>query len=388
MIIIHFLFQNGKVSMMISVRYALLWQNITIMITEKAVLERLRFCVPLNSLTQENFQRLCNELTLEDFPAKKKIFNIGDDDPLSIYLISGELELISSDGARSIVQGDKDSTRYALANLKPRRYNGVAHTPIRVVRMDSRLVDKLMVMESVSLDSGFVVDELDTEGDSAWVMKLLQKKMFLDLPAAHIQEVLNRMQEVVVRQGEVILQQGEPGDYYYVICEGRCRVTRVVADVEQPMMLAELTVGDGFGEEALVSRNPRNATVTMSSAGRLMRLSGKDFTELLEQPVLRWISPKEAAQAAKGGAVLLDVRTEQEYMNSKIRGSINIPLQQLREECVKRLRPNTRCVCYCDSGERSSAAVFILRERGYDASVMRGGLSHLMDLFRGRRTGQ
>ncbi|CAK0763232.1 conserved hypothetical protein [Gammaproteobacteria bacterium] len=357
------------------------------MITEKAVLERLRLCIPLNTFSQENFQRLCGEVSVEEFPARTQLFSIGDEDTLSIYLLSGELEILSNDGSRTTIQGGKENTRYALANLKPRRYNGIAHTLIRVVRMDSRLVDKLMVWESASRDTGggFVVDELDTDnGDNTWVMKLLQKKMFLDLPGAHIQEVLNRMEEVVVGTGETIIRQGDPGDYYYVICEGRCRVTRMSADSAQPLTLAELTVGDGFGEEALVSRNPRNATVTMLTNGRLMRLSSNHFAELLEQPVLRWVSPKEAAQAAKEGAMLLDVRTAQEYTNSKIRGSINIPLQQLREGTGK-LRPNSRCICYCDTGERSSAAVFLLRERGYDASVMRGGLSHLMDLFRERR---
>ena len=369
----------------------MLGQNTTIMITEKTVLERLRFCIPLSTLTQENFQRLCDKVSVEEFPPRTQLFSIGDEDTLSIYLLSGDLDLLSSDGGRSTAQGGKDNTRYALANLKPRRYNGVARTPIRVVRMDSRLMDKLMVWESAARDNGngsgdgFVVDELDTDnGDNTWVMKLLQKKMFLDLPGAHIQEVLNRMEEVVVRPGDAIIRQGDPGDYYYVICEGRCQVTRVVVDSPRPLMLAELTVGDGFGEEALVSRNPRNATVTMLTNGRLMRLSGKDFTELLGQPVLRWVSPKEAAQAAKEGALLLDVRTAQEYTNSKIRGSINIPLQQLRET-AGRLGPDSRCICYCDTGERSSAAAFLLRERGYDASVMRGGLSYLMDLFERRR---
>ena len=361
------------------------------MITEKPVLERLRSCVPLNTLSQENFQRLCNELSVEDVPTGTKLFGIGDEDHFSLYLIAGTLELLSSDGIKSVVQAGKDNTRYALANLKPRRYSSIVRAPARIVRMDSRLVDKLMVWESTTRDSvgsGLVVDEFDTDnGDNAWVMRLLQKRVFLDLPAAHIQEVLNRMQEMIVRAGDLIIRQGDPGDYYYVIREGRCRVTRETANVgipQVPQILAELTVGDGFGEEALVSRNPRNATVTMLTPGCLMRLAGNDFIELLEQPVLRWVSPKEAAQSAKEGAVLLDVRTEQEYTNSKIRGSINIPIQQLREGSRK-LVPNTRYICYCDTGERSSAAVFILRELGYDASVLRGGLARLMDLFRERR---
>jgi len=355
------------------------------MISEKNIRDQLRACIPLNTLSPENFTHLCNELNIEEIPAGKKIFNIGDDDTFSVYLIAGGLELSASDGIKNIIQAGQDTTRYALANLKPRRYNGIARTPVKIVRIDSHLLDKLMVIESVSLENtgGLVVDELDADssGDNTWLMKLLQKKIFLDLPAAHLQEVLNRMQEIAVHSGEIIIKQGDPGDYYYVICEGRCRVTRKILPTDRhSLVLAELVTGDGFGEEALVSKNPRNATITMVTDGRLMRLSSKDFAELLEHPVLRWLSPKEASQAAKRGAILLDVRTEQEYTNSKIRGSMNIPLQELREGTAK-LKPNSQYICYCDTGERSSAAAFLLRERGYDASVMRGGLALLNDLF-------
>ncbi len=355
------------------------------MITEKAILERLRSCVPLNSLSQESFQRLCGEVSVEHIPTGTRLFSIGDEDSSSIYLISGGLELLSSDGGKSTIQAGKDNARYALANLKPRRYNGIVRDPAQVVRIETNLVDKLMVWESTSRDSGgLVVDEFDTDsGDNDWVMRLLQKRVFLDLPAAHVQEVLNRMQELIVRDNDTIIRQGDPGDYYYVIREGRCRVLRSVPGATAPQVLAELSVGDSFGEEALVSRNPRNATVAMLTPGRLMRLAGKDFVELLEQPVLRWVSPKEAAQSVKEGALLLDVRTEQEHTHNKIRGSINIPLQRLREGTGK-LLPNARYICYCDTQVRSSAAVFLLRERGYDASVLRGGLARLMDLFRGR----
>ncbi len=255
--------------------------------------------------------------------------------------------------------------------------------------MDGHLLDKLLVWDAATHNGpakGLVVDELEVGGsDGLWMMRLLQKRMFLELPAAHIQKVLARMESIVVKSGQVIIRQGDMGDYYYVVRDGRCRVTRQIPEREQPTILAELSLGDSFGEEALVSHSPRNATVTMVTDGCLMRLSGEDFSRLLEQPVLRWFSPKEVAQAAKDGAIVVDVRTPEEHANNKIRGSVNLPLQQLRNH-FQSLEINHRYVCYCDTGERSSAAAYLLRERGFDACVMRGGLALLADLLRDRQS--
>jgi len=348
--------------------------------------ERLRSLIPLNSLTLENFQHLCKEISVEELPPGVRLFSIGDEDTASIFLVSGEIDLHSSDGTKTLIHPTKEMARYALSNLKPRRYTGVTRTLSRIARVDSRLVDKLMVVDTVIQDtmSGFVVEEFDIEvGDKEWIIKLLQKKLFINLPGAHVQKVLGCMHEVIGRAGDVIVRQGDSGDYYYVICHGTCQVTRKMSDSVQPVVLAELSIGDTLGEEALISKSRRNATVTMKTDGILMKLSSQDFAELLEQPVLRWMSPREAAQSAKEGAILLDVRTVQEYTNSKIRGSRNIPLQYLRDG-AGRLEQGKRYICYCDTGERSSAAAFLLQERGIDASVMRGGLSYLMDLFRAK----
>ena len=74
------------------------------------------------------------------------------------------------------------------------------------------------------------------------------------------------------------------------------------------------------------------------------------------------------------GAKWLDVRLESEHSNSGIPGSINIPLFMLRLK-ADTLDTDIPYVVYCDTGRRSSAAAFLLSERGFQAHVLQGGIS-------------
>lgn len=109
-----------------------------------------------------------------------------------------------------------------------------------------------------------------------------------------------------------------------------------------------------------------------------MRLARADFDELLKQPLVKWVSLAEAKIMVRQGAGLIDVRLEDEHKRSAIKGSINIPLYLLRLK-VSGLDRERRYVVYCETGNRSSAAAFLLSERGYDVYVMKGGLSALRD---------
>lgn len=75
----------------------------------------------------------------------------------------------------------------------------------------------------------------------------------------------------------------------------------------------------------------------------------------------------------RSGAVLVDIRMENEYRNSgHFRGCINIPLYLLRLK-IGTLDPAKKYIMYCDTGHRSSAAAFIMNEHGLEAYVLEGG---------------
>ena len=334
--------------------------------------------IPINSLGPENQQRLAHTAVVEELPAKRVIFNEGDRDKYAIYLLTGEVSLASAhSGPSRVIVGGSDAASYALANLKPRQYTGTSNSPVRILRVDSDLLDKMLTLEQVS---GIEVTEF--EGDSSdhiWMMKILQTQAFLRLPAANIVSLFARLQEISVKTGQIIIRQGDQGDYFYIIKHGRCRVVRKPADNSASVALADLTEGDSFGEEALASNAPRNATVAMLCEGRLMRLAKSDFEDLLKAPLLNWVTPSAGVDLVKAGAGLVDVRLENEHRHGSIRGSINIPLQTLRMQCHA-LDKHRKYVVYCDTGSRSSAAAFVLGQNGYDVYVLEGGLNPLVSL--------
>ena len=65
------------------------------------------------------------------------------------------------------------------------------------------------------------------------------------------------------------------------------------------------------------------------------------------------------------GAVLLDVRTPQEYREGHVPGSQNVPLQQLDKVEEVTENKDTVLYVYCHSGARSRQAVSLLQAMGY-----------------------
>ena len=70
---------------------------------------------------------------------------------------------------------------------------------------------------------------------------------------------------------------------------------------------------------------------------------------------------------------MIDVRHEKEFLNNGVKGSDNIPLYMLRLK-MGHLDRNVSYITYCDSGRRSSAAAFLLSEKGFECQVLEGGL--------------
>jgi len=77
----------------------------------------------------------------------------------------------------------------------------------------------------------------------------------------------------------------------------------------------------------------------------------------------------------KGELVILDVRTVSEYESGHLEGAINIPVEVLSGR-LSELNPNDELLVYCRTGNRSTTAVGILKENGYDRIYhMDGGIN-------------
>lgn len=85
------------------------------------------------------------------------------------------------------------------------------------------------------------------------------------------------------------------------------------------------------------------------------------------------LGPKvNLAEVIKQGAVIVDVRTKGEYASGHIKGSLNIPVDQLGRNLSKFSDKNKPIITCCASGMRSASARSFLKSNGY-TQVYNGG---------------
>ncbi|MDX1514390.1 MAG: cyclic nucleotide-binding domain-containing protein, partial [Gammaproteobacteria bacterium] len=333
--------------------------------------------VPINSLDDRLKEQVLAQGELLEFKKKKTIFEAGTRDPYTFYLLEGELELIAKGAAPMRMVGGDNNANRALAQLQPRRYTAKALTPVTLFRIERAVLDHILSDEQVLEEgSGIVeVEELEDDDDEGdWMTRLISSELFTRLPHENIQQFFAELEAVEVEPGEVVVEQGTPGDFLYIVAEGKAAVTRRAPGSGQELQLAILKEGDSFGEEALISNSPRNASVKMMTGGFVMRLPKPSFEKLVSNPTLKAIPYSEACKLAEGGAVWLDVRFPDEHQAKAIEGSKNVPLNLMRVEASK-LDKSKSYIVYCDTGARSSTAAFLLARMGIDASYLAGGLA-------------
>ena len=336
---------------------------------------------PLNALNPDNLQKLLKTLKLQQFPAGTTLFSRGDTVNTQYYLVKGEIELVGDSGVLKTIHTGSSDALNCIAHILPRTVSARAHIDSVVLKVDGELVDVMLTWDQTGSFQSSELGTGDNQGADDWMSRILQTEAFLRIPPANIQAIFLRMESIPVTAGQNIITQGEDGDYFYIIKKGRCLVTRTMPDQAKVVKLAELHDGDMFGEEALISDNTRNASVTMLTDGVLNRLSKTDFLELLNEPMLNWVKYPEAQALIDQGAKWLDVRLPAEHEAEAISNSISIPLIFLRMK-ISNLDENTTYVVYCDTGRRSSAASFLLNERGFDSYILQDGLGTVPVDFR------
>jgi len=93
-------------------------------------------------------------------------------------------------------------------------------------------------------------------------------------------------------------------------------------------------------------------------------------------------SKTDYAQLVKEGAIILDVRSRGEFESGHIRGSMNIPVDQLLNNLNKLKDKRKTIITCCASGMRSASAKNLLKSKGYSEVYNGGGWSSLQGRLR------
>ena len=344
------------------------------MTDEQKIAELLRRFSPLDGLKRDNLMALAKKVQVRELSPGQLLFKEGDSEKRTIYIVTGVLELVDSGKTVGTVEGGSKLARSPVAPVLPRRVTAKARDRVQFISIDSDLLDVMLTWDQTGTYEVSDLQGEQDEGNEDWMTMLLQAKAFHKIPPANIQAIFMRMQQIGYKAGDVVVKQGAEGDYFYVLTRGKALVTRETPLSKDGIKLAELQVGDTFGEEALISDAKRNATVTMQTDGAVMRLGKDDFNKLLNEPMLDWVARDKAEEIVSSGGQWLDVRLPSEFEGKHLDNAVNIPLYFIRLK-INTLDKSKPYVVCCDTGRRSSAGAYILSERGFQAYVLQGGIN-------------
>jgi HEAT repeat protein len=136
------------------------------------------------------------------------------------------------------------------------------------------------------------------------VLFLRKVPLFSGLPPADLTQIAGIAGEQLYPDGELIARQGEPGDQLYIITSGQVAVLAEAADGRREV--ARRGPGEYVGEMAVITQEPRSATLAAAGEVRLLCIGRAQFEEILaERPetglaVMRMLIARlKEAQAAR-----------------------------------------------------------------------------------------
>ncbi|REJ91662.1 MAG: ATP-binding cassette domain-containing protein [Planctomycetota bacterium] len=148
---------------------------------------------------------------------------------------------------------------------------------VLLVTHDNRILD--IADRIVNMVDGRVKSDVLVR-ESMLICEFLQQiPAFREMPASDLSSVADALVVEKFPAGDVVVRQNEPGEKFYLIRQGRVQVS-VEKDGAQ-RNVAELGEGDFFGEAALMTGNPRNATVTATQPSVLYSLAKPEFDRVL-----------------------------------------------------------------------------------------------------------
>ena len=334
----------------------------------------IRKLIPLATLPSVQFNTLCAKIATEEIQ-EDFLFKKGDIATQLVYLLKGVITLQASGLVVEVIAANSESARFALAHQIPRKIDAIANGKVRFLRLNADMINNPPSIADKEDNSYMVIEETDDDPDD-WMTALLRSPIFQHLPPANLQKILMSLEAITFKKGATLLEQGGIGDYYYLIKQGQCLLTRKPSPNAKEIKLAQLANGDTFGEDSLLSGAPRNVTITALTDIVLLRLDKQRFISLIKEPSLKFIDYASMQEVLKNGAILLDVRSQDDYEQQHLKGSISAPFFSLRMQ-LKKLSHQKPVVVVCQNGKVSEAAAFLLLRHKIEAMILKGGIESL-----------
>jgi len=170
---------------------------------------------------------------------------------------------------------DEKSGRLIVELL--RRQAKESGATILMVTHDNRILD--VADRMINLVDGRIRSDVLVQESTRIARLLAQCSVFEGVTPRTLANVADQVQVQTVSEGETIIEEGATGDRFYLIRDGAVRILQG----NPPVMVAVLGPGDFFGDRALLTGQPRNATVVAEQSTTVYCLSKQDFQKAMNE---------------------------------------------------------------------------------------------------------
>jgi CRP-like cAMP-binding protein len=335
----------------------------------------LRKYAYFSSLSDNAIETIAEKLSTVNFPAGAEIVKEGEVGGSFYFVKQGCLEVTKKtptgqEAKISVLNSGEGFGEMALLTCSVRSSSVHAITDVTLYALSKSDFENIVLLESA-----FKNELLKDVDDHMQYNRIKTLQPFKLLEPEKMYAVMQKMTEKTYKPGENIIVQGEKGDNYYIIKSGRVAVLKKKKVGEGSEQVAELCDGEAFGEEALIRDDPRNATCQAMEETTVIVLNKKDFNQIVKAAFLDNIFPEEIPlETYLDEYMIIDARIPAEYEEEHIWGAVNIPVEILRQKCAEFDRTK-KYITYCLNDSRGMVAAFLLKNRGFNAQCLRGGVS-------------
>jgi len=230
-------------------------------------------------LSLEDREYLMNNGVVRTMQAGEVLCKQHQRDERVFLLITGVVQVTGESDAGTVVLGKLTSGEVfgeiAALFMTPRIATVVAETDGVVLEIPGEVLENLIARVPVIRNAIF-----DRYRNRSIFTALKSVPIFSHLDDEVLMNLSHKATLVTINEGDIIAE-GEQGDAIYIVNTGVARVYTLIDD--QQMNLSLLRSGNYFGEWALLTGEPRTASVAAVNQVEVVRLSKDDFNDFITE---------------------------------------------------------------------------------------------------------
>jgi ATP-binding cassette subfamily B protein len=229
-------------------------------------------------LSDDELEQLSERFELVHYTLGQTICRAGDKADAFYIVYSGRARVVAINPQNEevtvgkLARGNSFGEQGLLANSS-RRYTVRAASDLALLRLNREDFERLLENHPELRD---YFEKYISETSIRNFLKLCT--VLSPLSPAEIRDLLGSIQIKQFGAGEAVLREGEPGDAFYILRSGSAKV---VKESNGSRVLKRLKTGEAFGELALLTGQPRAATVIAEEPLTVFRLDKSQFDRII-----------------------------------------------------------------------------------------------------------